>query len=222
MSPPTGSGVTFTSEGYTGIRINCWEDDHQDPVLVTTSDVPTLTANSQNAQWTEFLYTQTRPYPSVMASALYTAGLPTMHFYADAIPNGQYEVFANLYDNAAMRYYYGYSETDPGANFITTSGGATGDQHREYSLGIIDITDNSFDLYVNNAQLINPADYDIFGWAWINLVPTQEVLINCWEDDHQDPVLATTEIPGDIVEDDGAWTEFLYTPGAPIPLFLPG
>ena len=166
---PTGSGVTFTAEGYTGIRLNCWEDTSQDPVLTTTSDVPTLTANSQNAQWTEFLYVQSRPYPSVMASALHTTGLPTMHFYATGIPNGQYEVIANLYDNAAMRYFFGYTESDPAAQFVETTGGATGTQHREYSLGMITITDNSFDLYVNNAQIITPGGYDIFGWAWIRL-----------------------------------------------------
>ena len=28
-----------------------------------------------------------------------------MRFYASGIPNGEYEVFANLYDNAAIRYY---------------------------------------------------------------------------------------------------------------------
>jgi len=105
-----------------------------------------------------------------MASALYTSGLPTMHFYAAGIPNGRYQVFANLYDNAAMTYYFGYTSADPRARSVATTGGATGTQHREYSLGTVDIIDNSFNLYTNYAQLV-AGGYDIFGWAWIRLAP---------------------------------------------------
>jgi len=45
---------------------------------------------------------------------------------------------------------------------VDTAGGATGTQHREYSLGFVDITDNTFNLYVNNAQLLTPGGYDLF------------------------------------------------------------
>jgi len=151
-------------------QINLWEDDHQDPILETTSDVPTLISNGANALWTEFLYTPSRPYPSILASALHTMGLGTMHFYAHGIPNGPYEVIANLYDNAAMRYFYGFAETDPQAHFVEVPGGATGEQHNEYNLGVVEITDNNFDLYTNYAELI-AGGYEFFGWAWIRLVP---------------------------------------------------
>ena len=90
--------------------VNCWEDNHQDPVLATTTDPNVLTYNAAAGQWTEFHYTLgNRPFPSVMASALHTSTLPTMHFYAGGIPNGRYEVIAhglglvvanNNYDNA--------------------------------------------------------------------------------------------------------------------------
>ena len=87
MSPPTGSGVTFTSEGYTGIRIDCWDDAHQDPVLTTTTDPLNLVET--DGLWTEFLYTQARDYPSVLAGADEESyGLPVMRFYASGIPNG--------------------------------------------------------------------------------------------------------------------------------------
>jgi len=46
-----------------------------------------------------------------------------MHFYANDIPNGQYEVIANLYDNAAMRYFYGFTAADPQALSVETIGG---------------------------------------------------------------------------------------------------
>ena len=168
---PTGSGVTFTAEGYTGVRINCWEDDHQDPVLPTTENVGDL--NETDGQWTEFLWTQSRPYPSVMAAAdeFENNSLPVMHFFASGIPNGDYEVLANLYDNSAMRYYYGFNPAEPNAFSIDTTGGLlSGDQHREYSLGSVTIDDGNFNLYVQDADLIGTGTYPIYGWAWIRLV----------------------------------------------------
>ena len=207
-----------------GATINLWEDEHQDPVLVTTSDVNTLNSNSANAQWTEFLYTAARPYPSILASALHTTGLPTMHFYANGIPNGRYEVIANLYDNAAMRYYYGFTSDDTIAHSVATAGGATGTQHQEYSLGVVEVTDNSFNLYTNYAELIS-GTYELFGWAWVRLSPValpQDISVNLWEDDHQDPVLATTTVVQDLLNNsaNAQWTEFLYTASRPYPTIL--
>ena len=49
---------------------------------------------------------------------------------------------------------YGYTETDPKANFVNTAGGATGDQHEEYSLGTVNITDGNFNIYVQDADLL--------------------------------------------------------------------
>ena len=36
---------------------------------------------------------------------------------------------------------------------------------------MVDITDSSFNLYVNYAELTPAGGYDIFGWAWVRLVP---------------------------------------------------
>ena len=57
-TPGSGSGVTFTSEGGAGYQINLWEDDHQDPDLVTTTNVLDLTEDDN--LWTEFEYTARR------------------------------------------------------------------------------------------------------------------------------------------------------------------
>jgi len=162
-------------EGDGGIRINCWEDDHQEPVLATTTNVADLI--DDDGEWTEFHYVSGgRPFPSVMAGAdEEDYGLPVMRFYASGIPSGDYEVFANLYTAGSdrdMRYYYGYAPTDPDAHYVDTVGGTGGsDQHEEYSLGTVSITDGTFDIYVQDADLIGTDTYPIFGWAWIRLVP---------------------------------------------------
>jgi len=105
-----------------------------------------------------------------------------MHFSAGGIPNGRYKVIANLYDNAAMRYYFGYTAGNPQALYVDTTGGlSTGTQHREYTLGEVEITDNTFNLYTNRASLI-AGGYDIFGWAWIRLenATPSPTTINLW------------------------------------------
>ena len=172
--PDVAASSVEIGEGGGGIRINCWEDDHQDPVLVPTTDPGDLIEN--DGLWTEFDYAS-RPFPSVMAGAdeQEDYGLPEMRFYTSGIPNGEYQVWANLYTSNSgrdMRYYYGYTSGDPEANYVDTVGGAGGsDQHEEYSLGTVTITDGAFDIYVQDADLTGSDDYPFFGWAWIRLVP---------------------------------------------------
>ena len=113
------------------------------------------------------------PFPAVFAGADEDSyGLPEMRFYASGIPNGQYEVFANLYTSAAgrdMRYYYGYTTGNPKANYVDTIGGSGGTtQFQEYSLGTITVTDGNFNIYVRDADLLS-GSYPYFGWAWIKL-----------------------------------------------------
>ncbi|MBK8150618.1 MAG: DUF2341 domain-containing protein [Acidobacteria bacterium] len=218
----TGVPFNVNVEAYQA-TINAWEDNHQDPVLTTTTDVNTLTYNAANGQWTEFLYEPSRPYPTILASVLHTTNLPTMRFYLNGIPNGRYQVVANLYDNARMRYFFGYTSANPSASYVDTLGNATGTQHREYILGTIEVTGNSFNLYVNNAQLLS-GDYEMFGWAWIRLAPAEpappsDITLNLWEDTHQDPVLVTTtDVPTLISNSNNhLWTEFLYTTSRPFP-----
>ncbi|MBE7436701.1 MAG: DUF4082 domain-containing protein [Anaerolineales bacterium] len=223
----TGVPFNVTVTTYPGLTINAWEDNHQYPVLATTIDPTTLIPGNpgeSDGQWTEFHYIQGRPYPSVLAGTNEeNYGLPTMRFYADGIPNGEYQVIANLYDNAQMRYFYGYTMDNPKAYSIDVPGGATGTQHREYSLGNITITNGTFNIYVRDADWLGGQDYRFFGWAWIRLVPVYgDTTINAWEDNHQDPVLTTTTNPAAIIGTDGFWTEFLYTPSRPYPTILAG
>jgi hypothetical protein len=150
------------------IHIDCSDDTSQDPILPTTTESEDLIAN--DGQWTELLWTSSRNYPTVLAHVdEETLGLPVMRFYASGIPNGTYEIIANLYNNEPMRYFYGYTSEDPKAQSIDVAGGATGTQHTEYSLGIIDITDGTFNLYVRDADSLG-GTYNYFGWAWIRLV----------------------------------------------------
>jgi uncharacterized repeat protein (TIGR01451 family) len=212
----TSFNVTVT--GYQ-TTLDCSNDSHQDPVLATTTDVNTLNYNLAAGQWTEFLYTLSRPYPSVMAAASYVGTLPTMHFYANGIPNGRFRVIANLYDNAPMRYYFGFTSAEPRASYIETAGGlTTGTQHREYDLGTVDIASNTFDLYVNDAVRLG-GTYDAFGWAWVRLVPVEppgpsEISFYLYDDNYQDPDLGTTSSVDVLLANSRAippvWTEFLY------------
>ncbi|MBN1657283.1 MAG: hypothetical protein JXA93_02725 [Anaerolineae bacterium] len=150
------------------IFVDCSDDAHQDPILATTSIVGDLSAT--DGHWTEFLYLPSRPYPSILAGVNEeNYGLPTMRFYTTGIANGTYEVIANLYDNSPMRYYYGYTEADPKASYVDVAGGASGTQHREYSLGIVTVTDGTFNLYVRDGDLLG-GTYPFFGWAWVRLV----------------------------------------------------
>ena len=202
--------------------VNLWEDSHQQPALATTQDVNTLVANSAAGQWTEFYFPTGRPYPSIMASVLHTTTLPTLRFHAEGLPNGRYQLYANLYDNAAMRYFFGFDPANPSAAWVDTLGGAAGTQHREYSLGAVDITDNSLNLYVNNARLL-AGGYDIFGWAWLRLAPAAgDTTINLWEDNHQEPALATTQDVNTLVANSaaGQWTEFYYPTSRPYPSIM--
>lgn len=211
----TGMAFDVTVTAYQ-TTVDCSDDGHQYPVLTTTSDVPTLTSNTTNGLWTEFLYTPSRPFPSVMAGASYAGTLPMMRFYANGIPNGRYQVIANLYDVSSMRYFFGYTSADPHASYVDVPGSATGTQHREYVLGTVDITNNAFNLYVNDAQRLTGTN-DNFGWAWVRLapvvpVPPADITINLAEDSHQDPDLLPTQSVETLDANSalGHWTEFFY------------
>ena len=176
-------GVTYLY-GWAHIRlapvssdpiINLWEDTHQDPVLTTTLDPAQLIET--DGKWTEFSYPTSRPYPAIFAAVNEeNYGLPVMHYYASGLANGTYEVMANLYDNAPLRYYYGYSSASPKSLSVDLPGCYTGTQFREYSLGTVTVTDGNFDLYVQDADLRTGTGcgntYPFFGWAWIRLVST--------------------------------------------------
>ena len=67
--------------------INVWEDNHQQPILPTTTNVADLVETDN--QWTEFLYAS-RGYPGVFASTQerppvmrFYASVPEWHLHAD-------------------------------------------------------------------------------------------------------------------------------------------
>lgn len=167
---PTASGITISTEEDSDIRINCWADDHQSPVLTTTENSSDLAAD--DGKWTEFLYTASRPYPNVTAGVDEdTLGLPVMRFYSGGISNGDYEVVANLYTAVDMRYFYGFTPSDPRTHSVDTVGGAGGsEQHAEYSLGTVSITNGTFNIYVQDAELTGSGTFPYFGWSSIRLV----------------------------------------------------
>jgi hypothetical protein len=161
--------VLATPTTPTEIRINCWEDAHQSPVLVTTTNPGALNATDGN--WTEFKYDD-RPFPAVFAGVNEeNYGLPVMRFYATGVPNGEYEVFANLYTGTrTLKYYFGYQESAPKANSIdVTGGGSAAYEFREVSIGKVVISNSVFNIYVRDADLL-VGSYPYFGWAWIRLV----------------------------------------------------
>ena len=137
---------------------------------MTTTDAGDI--DSDDGEWTEFHWSQ-RPFPAVFAGVdEVDLGLPLMRFYAEGIGNGQYEVFGNLYTAGSKRYYYGWTPDDPYAHYVDTVDGAGGgDEHEEYSLGTVEITDGTFNIYVQDADLLSGVN-DHFGWAWVQLMPS--------------------------------------------------
>ncbi len=163
-----GTDVSFGQ----GTTLDCWDDEHQEPVLETTTDASQLDAS--DGQWTEFHYTAGgRPFPAVFAGVEEESyGLPVMHFSISGLEPGEYEVFANLYTGAGLRYHYGFSADDPKSHSVEVTAGDGGtDQHVEQSLGLLQLDEGSLSLYVLDADLVS-GSYPYFGWAWLRLVPT--------------------------------------------------
>jgi len=172
----SGTSNTFsvTAAPLVEVQINLWEDEHQTPVLESFTNPGLL--NDHDGNWDEFDYTG-RPFPSILAghNEAEDNDLPLMHFHAENIANGQYEVWANLYTGRYTRHYYGFSEAEALAEsrFVDNVQGEGGsDQHEEYLLGTIEITDGSFNLWAGDADILSGGDY-FYGWAHIRLVPDE-------------------------------------------------
>jgi hypothetical protein len=149
------------------IRINCWEDDHQSPVLVTTDQFSQCLPN--DGEWNEFLWQQ-RGYPVVCAWTSETNILHYgMRFFTSGVPNGEYYVVANLYGKSAqgITYKYYYSINNGPEMHIDV----THDEMAELPLGTVTITDGNFQLYTRGADLLSGQDYS-YAWGWIKLIPT--------------------------------------------------
>ena len=168
------TGVEFVDlSGLRQIQFNCWEDLHQDPVIDTTND--SVNVNDKDGKWTEWVDLAVRSYPTIIAGEREEKqGLPVLRCFIDGIPNGEYKVFANLYTGESereMRYFYGFSADKPKSLFIDTEGGIGGsDLHEEFELNSVVITNNSFEIYFVDGDLMSGND-PYFGWSWIRLVP---------------------------------------------------
>ena len=83
-------------------------------------------------------------------------GLPTMRIYAGNIPSGTYTVVANLYDNAAMRYYYGFTAADQKRSTLMCW--AVRPVHSSVSTTLarsFTILDGNFNLYFRDADYLS-------------------------------------------------------------------
>ncbi len=171
----TGTIVDDDAAPPVSVTVNCWDDAHQSPVLATTTSTSAI--NLSDGRWTEFLYTAGRPFPTVLAGAneYERYALPAMRFFTSGLANGTYDVYANLYTQRTgrnMRYYWGYSASATKLYSIDTVGGSGGaTEHTEYRLGSVTVSDGTFSLYAQDADLLS-GSYSVFGWAWIRLVPT--------------------------------------------------
>ncbi len=165
----SGSGlVNFddnisTADGSDTVVIGCGDSEHQDPV-VTVKD---LLVPDDNL-WGNFKFN--RPFYTVFAHSGET--VPTMRFHAENIPNGSYKVYGTVYTSYGnCTYYYGFSASNPTEKSIYTirNNSSQINEHTEYNLGNINITNGNFSLYVKQAQYDSLSYY--WGWAKIRLVP---------------------------------------------------
>ena len=99
--------------------------------------------------WTEFLYLPARDYPTILAAVDEDLlGLPVLHFFESGLPNGGLRGFSQTSTPRARAGICAtttaYTPGDPREFSVDTVGGAGGtDQHEEYSLGTVSITDGN-------------------------------------------------------------------------------
>jgi hypothetical protein len=162
------------------ITIFCADDAHQNPVLATTQDPGALLPT--DGQWTEFLFTQSRPYAALFAAAGEASfGLPVMRCYAEGIQNGTYDVFGKLYTNDAgrdMRYFYRFSLGSAVESVDTVGGSGGTEQFTDYLLGRVTIVDGVINVYFQDA-LLTGTGYPFFGWASIRLEGVSDSASEC-------------------------------------------
>jgi len=162
---PSPTSTPLPTPTAAPIRINLWEDAHQNPALVTTSNVGDL--DDSDNQWTEFFWSG-RGYPGIFAS--YNEQPPLLRFSAP-VPNGSYTLVANLYWNHNLRYRWGFSAATADRYAIDITSGDSGN-FSEYTLGTVSVTDGSFELYTQGATALpGGGSYPFYGWSWVRLIP---------------------------------------------------
>lgn len=151
------------------ITIDVTNDANQSPVFATFTD-PTL---ASPAVWNEFKWVN-RDYP-LLGGHTSNKSLPVVHVFAP-VPNGRYQVFANLYGQPSnvFRYYYSYASGDPSA--LSVDVGPQADC-AEIQLETVEVVDGQFDIYFQKADATSgPENY--FGWAWVRLVPIEPPVVS--------------------------------------------
>jgi hypothetical protein len=147
------------------VVINCWENNHQNPLLTITTNPADLIPDDN--LWTEFFWSG-RPYPGIFAAYSET---PPLFQCTGAVPNGTYMLNANLYWSHNLRYFWGTTASNPEANFVDVTSGNSGN-FAEVPLGTVTVTNGTFDLFTRRADaLAGGVNYPFFGWSWIRLVP---------------------------------------------------
>lgn len=140
-------------------------------------------------------------------------GLPTLRFHHEDLPNGRYEVIANLYTAGSKRYFFGYQPTTPKSHSVDVLGGTGGAfQFKEHSLGTVDVSDGTFSIYVRDADPLD-GNTTSFGWAWIRLVPSAGTRFFSADNAHQEPVLSAWSNLNNPT--DNQWNEYIYPEGTP-------
>lgn len=143
--------------------IDCWVDTQQSPVLTTFSNYSQLNPNAWNEFWEEWF-----GYPVVMGHSG-NKSLPTMRFYR-SVPNGTYEVYANLagLGGSAARYYYSFNDpANPLARSVDVPAGAV---DAEYYLGTVTVTNGQFSLYTRRTDALTAGNDWYFAWGWVKLM----------------------------------------------------
>jgi hypothetical protein len=163
--PAIDWSVTFVNPaGEPGIVIDCSDDLHQEPVLTTSVDASSLVPD--DGLWTEFAYPP-RGIRALFADAdEVNHGLQPLRCYSDGIPTGNYQVSAYLFTDGrrpSMRYYFGYSAANPTAYFVDTESGSGGeDRFTEYVLSEVSISNGTFQIYAQDAELLTAIDPPIY------------------------------------------------------------
>ena len=141
--------------------IDLWKDVNQAPILPTFSDYSQINSGSWNEYWPQF-----SGYPRIMGHSG-NDSLPTLRF-SSSVPNGTYDVYANLAGSSqsTYRYFYGLDTSSPVDSSVDVAN-QTG--FREHYLGTVTITDGQFELYVQKADAVQGSD-GYFAWTWVKLV----------------------------------------------------
>ena len=231
---PTPTPVS-TTDPQGAIRINVYDDANQSPVLATTTDGGALIDNDN--VWTEFLY-PVRGYPGVFAATTENPGV--MRISANVPNGTYTMLANLYRNSDLRYYWGNTAANPQQFSTVVNTGvvGAFTEQNLgsvTVTNGVFEIYVNKADLLTPGGypffgwswiRLLpgggaTPTALPTTGGptntpapptaAPTNTPDTSGVIrINVYDDANQSPVLATTADPATLLDNDNAWTEFLY------------